>query len=66
MRPATFYYLTQTWPSSAPHPAQPDALPGSASRGRHVGAHRRGRPARGLPAVVRRVAAALSGTWQAA
>lgn len=66
MRPATYYYLTQMWPSTADRPAEPGTLPGSVSRGRHVGAHRRAHPARGLPAVVRRVVAALSGTWQAA
>jgi hypothetical protein len=67
MRPATIYYLAQAWSPRTNHQFQPeDAPPSPASRGRHTRAPRRGRLARGLPAIKRRISAALSGTSQPA
>ena len=66
MRPATFYYLAQVWPPHGDRPLQSDAR--AAKRRRRAPAHARprSRPRRELPAVARRVFAALSGTSPAA
>jgi hypothetical protein len=67
MRPATIYYLAQAWSPRTNHQFQrEDARPSPAGRGRHARASRRGRLARGLPAVKRRILAVLSGTSQPA
>ena len=62
MRPATYYYLAQAWP----RPTRPRSLRRAAYRGRHAAAPASRRPGRELPAVARRVLAALSGTSQPA
>jgi hypothetical protein len=65
MRPATIYYLAQTWSPRANHQFQrEDAPPCPATPGRHARAPRRDR--RGLQGVTRRVLAVLNGTSQAA
>jgi hypothetical protein len=64
MRPASFYYLTQAWPSRR-RQGQPSA-PSRGRRGRHAMAPRRYQPTRQLPALARRVLAALTGTSQPA
>jgi len=67
MRPATVYYLAQAWSPRTNHQFQrEDAPPSPASRGRHARPPRRGRIARGLPTIKRRVLAALNGTSQPA
>jgi hypothetical protein len=67
MRPATVYFLAQAWSPRTNHQFQrEDAPPSPTRRGRHARAPRRGRLARGLPAVTRRVLAVLNGTSQAA
>lgn len=63
MRPASYYFLTQAWPSR-----QRRTKPGASSRarrGRHAMAPRY-QPTRQLPALARRVLAALTGTSQPA
>ena len=66
MRPATIYFLAQAWSPRTNHFQREDAPPCAASRGRHARPPRRGRLARGLPAVTRRVLAMLNGTSQPA
>ena len=67
MRPATIYYLAQTWsPRTNRQFQRDDAPPSAASRGRHARAPRRYRPGRALTAVARRALAVLNGTSQAA
>ena len=69
MRPASVYYLTQAWPSQRrqSQPGAPSRASRRASRrGRHAMAPRRYRPARELPALARRVRAALTGSSQPA
>jgi hypothetical protein len=67
MRPAAIYYLAQAWSPRTNHQFQrDDAPPSTAGRGRHAAAPRRGRLARGLPAITRRVLAVLNGTSQPA
>jgi hypothetical protein len=65
MRPASLYYLIQAWPSSQ-RQAHPGAPFRAARRGRHAMPPRRRFPGRELPALARRVFAALSGTSQPA
>ena len=63
MRPATVYFLAQTWaPRTNQQFQREDAPPCTASRGRHARVPRRERLGRGLPAVTRRVLAVLNGT----
>ena len=64
MRAASLYYVTQAWPSQR-RQSQPSA-PSRPRRGRHAMAPRRYRPARELPALARRVLAALTGSSQPA
>lgn len=67
MRPATYYYLAQAWPSRGRRPIQPYAISRAANRGRHAHAPAPRRHAgRELPAIARRVLAALSRTSQEA
>jgi hypothetical protein len=67
MRPATLYYLAQAWSPPTGRQFQPDdAPPCTATRGRHARGPRRDHPGRGLPALTRRVLAALTGTAQPA
>ena len=66
MRPASYYYLTQAWPSQRRRHSQSGAPSRATRRGRHAMAPRRYHPARGLPALARRVRAALTGTSQPA
>jgi len=66
MRPATYYFLAQTWSPRTRRKAQPGALLVLRARGRHARPPRRDRLGRGLPAVTRRVLAMLNGTSQAA
>ena len=67
MRPATIYFLAQAWsPRTKPQFQRDDAPPSPPSRGRHARPPRRGRLARGLPAVTRRIIAVLNGTSQPA
>ena len=61
MRPANLYYLTQATPSNQRRHSGPAR---TTRRGRHAMALRRYRPARELPALARRVFAALTGTSQ--
>jgi hypothetical protein len=63
MRPASLYYLTQAWASSQRRQGGPSR---TTRRGRHAMAPRRYHPARELPALARRVFAALAGTSQPA
>jgi hypothetical protein len=63
MRPASLYYLTQAWPASQRRPSAPSR---ARRRGRHAMPPRRYHPARQLPALARRVFAALTGTSQPA
>lgn len=63
MRPASYYYLTQAWPSRKSRPSAPSR---ATRRGRHAMPPRRFQPARELAAFARRVLAALSGTSQPA
>ena len=63
MRPASYYYLAQAWPSDRRRPSGPSR---TTRRGRHAMAPRRYHPARELPALARRVLAALTGTSQPA
>jgi hypothetical protein len=65
MRPASYYYLTQAWPSERPQ-SQPSTPSRGTRRGRHAMAPRRYHPARELPALARRVLATLTGTSQPA
>jgi len=65
MRPASLYYLTQAWPSQR-RQSQPSAPSRATRRGRHAMPPRRYRPARELPALVRRVIATVTGTSQPA
>jgi hypothetical protein len=65
MRPASYYYLTQAWPSHR-RQSQPSAASRGTRRGRHAMPSRRFHPRRQLPALARRVFAALSGTSQPA
>jgi hypothetical protein len=65
MRPATYYFLAQVW-ASQPHHAQPGARSRATRRGRHAMAPRRYHFGRELPALARRVRAAMSGTSQPA
>jgi hypothetical protein len=64
MRPATYYFMAQTWRAQEHRQIKPDAPPSTPGRGRHARAHAplRGHPRRALPAVARRVLAVLSGT----
>ena len=62
MRPASLYYLTQAWPSNQ----RRQSVPRATRRGRHAMPPRRYHPARQLPALARRVFAALTGTSQPA
>ena len=64
MRPASYYYLTQAWPSQRRRHSQPGAPSRATRRGRHAMAPRRYHPARELPALARRVLATLTGTSQ--
>jgi hypothetical protein len=64
MRPASLYYVTQAWPNRR-RQSQP-SVPSRARRGRHAMAPRRYRPTRELPALARRVLAALTGSSQPA
>jgi hypothetical protein len=64
MRPASYYYLAQTY--NQRRPSQPSAPPRATRRGRHAMAPRRYRPTRELPALARRVLATLTGTSQTA
>ena len=66
MRPASYYYLTQAWPASRSRQGQPNGPSRTTRRGRHAMAPRRYRPARGLPALARRVLATVTGTSQPA
>jgi hypothetical protein len=66
MRPATFYYLAQNWPSRPRSQARRDTRFRFRSRGRHALAPRRGHSAARLTAVARRVLTGLGGTSQAA
>ena len=67
MRPAAVYYLAQVWsPRTNRQFQRHDAPPCTASPPRRARVPRRDRPRRGLPAVTRRVFAALNGTAQAA
>jgi hypothetical protein len=63
MRPASYYYLTQAWPSNR---RRRSGTSRSTRRGRHAMARRRYHPARELPALARRVLAALTGASQPA
>jgi len=63
MRPATLYYLTQAWPSNQHRQSGPSR---TTRRGRHAMPPRRYHPARQLPALARRVFAALASTSQPA
>jgi hypothetical protein len=63
MRPASLYYLTQAWPASQRRQSGPSR---ATRRGRHAMPPRRYHPARELPALARRVRAALTGTSQPA
>ena len=63
MRPASCYYLAQAWPSSQRRHSGPAR---TTRRGRHAMAPCRYHPARELPALARRVRAALTGTSQPA
>jgi hypothetical protein len=54
MRPVSLYYLIQAWPAQ------------QRRRGRHAMARRRYQPTRELPALARRVFAALTGSSQPA
>jgi hypothetical protein len=65
MRPATYYYLTQAWPSRH-RQSRPGASSRATRRGRHAKAPRRYHPARELPALARRALATLTGTSQPA
>jgi hypothetical protein len=65
MRPASYYYLAQAWPARRRRPSQPSAPSRATRRGRHAQAPRRYHPGRELPALARRVLAALSGTQPA-
>jgi hypothetical protein len=65
MRPASFYYLAHAWPSRR-RQTLPGAPARATSRGRHARAPRHDHLGRELPALARRVLAALSGTSQAA
>jgi hypothetical protein len=64
MRPASYYYMTQAWPSSRRRPSQPGGPARTTRRGRHALASRRYQPIRELPALARRVLATLTGTSQ--
>jgi hypothetical protein len=64
MRPASYYYLTQAWPSSRRRQSQPGGQARATRRGRHALAPRRYRPTRELPALARRALATLTGTSQ--
>ena len=64
MRAASLYYVTQAWPNGR-RQSRPGA-PSRARRGRHAMAPRRYRLARELPALARRVLAALTGSSQPA
>jgi len=64
MRPASYYFLAQTWPSRQRCQSHPGAR--ATRRGRHAMASRRYRPARQLPALARRVLASVTGTSQPA
>jgi hypothetical protein len=66
MRPASYYFLTQTWPSRQRRQSHPGAGSRATRRGRHAMASRRYRPARQLPALARRILASLTGTSQPA
>ena len=66
MRPASYYYLTQAWPSNRSRQDQPGGPSRTTRRGRHAMAPRRYRPARELPALARRVLATVTGTSQSA
>jgi len=63
MRPASLYYLTQAAPSNQRRHSGPAR---TTRRGRHAMAPCRYHPARELPALARRVRAALTGTSQSA
>lgn len=66
MRPATYYYLAQTWPHHR-RQTRPGTLSRDGYRGRHARPHSpRRSPGRELSAFARRVLAALSGTSQPA
>jgi hypothetical protein len=64
MRPASYYYLAQAWPNR--RQSRPCAPSRATRRGRHAMPPRRYHPARELPALARRVLAALTGTSQPA
>ena len=64
MRPASYYYLTQAWPSSRRRASRPGGQARATRRGRHALETRRYRPTRELPALARRVLATLTGTSQ--
>jgi len=66
MRPASYYFLAQTWPSRQRRQSHPGAGSRATRRGRHAMASRRYRPARQLPALARRVLASVTGTSQPA
>ena len=63
MRPASLYYLTQAWPSNQ---RRQSGTSRTTRRGRHAMARRRYQPACELPALARRVLAALTGSSQPA
>jgi hypothetical protein len=65
MRPATYYFLAQAWPIHRRQGA-PGALFRVTSRGRHARPRPRYHLGRELPALARRVRAAMSGTSQPA
>jgi len=66
MRPATYYFLTEAWPSHQRRQSQPGAPSRATRRGRHAMPPRRSRPARELPALARRVLATVTGNSQPA
>ena len=63
MRPASYYYLIQAWPSNQRRQSGPSR---TTRRGRHAMARRRYHPARELLALARRVLATLTGSSQPA
>ena len=63
MRPASYYYLTQAWPSNQ---RRQSGTSRTTRRGRHAMPRRRYHPTRELPALARRVFAMLTGTSQPA
>jgi len=62
MRAASHFYLTQAGRHRGGRQTRPGAHPRAAYQSRHADASRRSHPRRELPAVARRVFAALGGT----